>query len=102
MAVQPLYRPETQVLCRVARNCVEQGRGFRWTKHALKSLVDGYSTGDYEKMLTNCQVTLVETDKKDILWRAEGVYLDGERLVAIVAVYEQVLVIKVITTFLGR
>lgn len=100
MPVQPQYSPETKILCRTAQRCVEQGRGFWWTKHGLQSLDEGCSTDDYEKMLTICQVTLVE-NKKDVLWRAEGTDVDGMKLVAVVAVYEERVVIKIVTTFIG-
>jgi hypothetical protein len=70
-----------------------------WTKHALIEIEkDGRTTLDIETMLTNCQVVLMET-KKDILWRAVGTDIDGNRLEAVVAVSEEEITIKIVTSF---
>ena len=97
MAIQPLYTAETQRLRRIARH---PDRRFRWTDHALKSVADepGRTTNDVEFALMNSQVTLVEW-KRDVLWRAVGNDVDGNQITAVVAVYEEEIVIKVVTTF---
>lgn len=93
---QPHYVTETQVLRRVARN--PQCR-FRWTRHAIQAVIDdGRTTQDVEDMLTNGQVLLHE-QKQDLLWRVRGSNVDGEKIEAVVAVFEETITIKVVTTF---
>ncbi|MGN6147480.1 MAG: DUF4258 domain-containing protein [Rhizomicrobium sp.] len=90
------YVTETQTLRRIARHPKCR---FRWTNHARKAVLDdGRITLDVETALTNGQVILVEW-KQDILWRVLGTDLDGESIEAVVAVYEDEIVIKVVTTF---
>jgi hypothetical protein len=94
--VQPHYVSETQVLRRVAR---DPACRFRWTKHALKAVEDdGRTTLDVEHALTNGRVILHE-QKQDLLWRVIGADLDGNKIQVVVAVDEQEIVIKVVTTF---
>jgi len=96
MAQQPHYVSETQILRRVARN--PECR-FVWTKHALKAVADdGRTALDVEQALTNGQVVLHE-QKQDLLWRVTGSDLDGRKIQVVVAVTEQEIVIKVVTTF---
>jgi hypothetical protein len=93
---QPHYVSETQILRRVAGH--PECR-FVWTKHALKAVEDdGRTTQDVEQALTNCRVILHE-QKKDVLWRAEGTDVDGNKIQVVVAVNEKEIVIKVVTTF---
>lgn len=94
--VQPHYVSETQILRRVARN---PNCRFIWTKHALKEVADdGRTTLDIEQSLMSGQVILQE-QKRDILWRVRGRDLDGKAVQAVVAVNEEEMIIKVITTF---
>lgn len=93
---QPHYVSETQILRRVAQNprC-----RFIWKKHALKAVADDERTTlDVEHALMNGRVILEEY-KQDVLWRVIGADLDGRRVQAVVAVYEEEIIIKVITTF---
>ena len=93
---QPHYISETQILRRVARN---PNCRFIWTKHAIRAVADdGRTAGDVELALTNGQVVLHE-QKQDLLWRVEGRDIDGERIQVVVAVYEEEIAIKVVTTF---
>lgn len=93
---QPLYNNETAILRRIAR---DKRCRFIWTKHALEEVAkDGRTAADVEHSLMNGQVVLHEV-KKDILWRSEGTDLDGERIRVVVAVFEEEILIKVITTF---
>ncbi len=93
---QPHYISETQILRRVARN---QNCRFRWTKHAIKAVNDdGRTTKDVEDFLMDGQVILHE-QKQDILWRVKGVDGEGKQVQAVVAVYENEIVIKIVTTF---
>jgi hypothetical protein len=93
---QPQYNNETAILRRIAR---DRDCRFVWTKHALEEVAkDGRTTEDVERSLMNGQVVLHEV-KKDVLWRSVGTDLDGERIQVIVAVYEEEIVIKIITTF---
>lgn len=92
----PLFITETQILNEVANN--PECR-FKWTSHARQSIADdGRTTLDIEKGLMKCRVVLEEW-KKDRLWRARGRDLDGGEFEAVVAVYEDEIVIKVVTTF---
>lgn len=93
---QAHYISETQILRSVARNphC-----RFVWTKHAIKAVADdGRTTQDVEKALMNGQVILHE-QKKDLLWRVQGTDLDGKQIQVVVALYEEAIIIKVVTTF---
>ncbi len=93
---QPHYITEIQILRRVARH--PECR-FRWTRHALKAVSDdGRTTQDVEDMLMNGQVLLHE-QKQDLLWRVKGTDVDGEQIEAVVAVFEDTITIKVVTTF---
>ena len=93
---QPHYVSETQILRNVARH--PECR-FIWTKHAIKAVADdGRTTLDVEQALMNSHVVLHE-QKKDLLWRAIGTDLDGNKIQVVVAVYETVIAIKIVTTF---
>ena len=81
---------------RVARNpeC-----SWRFRKHALEEIAkDGRTTDDIRHAVTNGTVTL-EEQKQDRLWRVEGRDVDGNRIQAVVAVFEAAIIIKVITAF---
>jgi Domain of unknown function (DUF4258) len=92
----PHYVTETQVLRRIAR---DPKCRWRFTSHALEEMAaDGWTADDVQFALMNGQVVLQE-QKKDILWRAEGTDIDGGRIKVVVAVYELTIRIKVITTF---
>ena len=93
---QPQYVNETNVLRAIARN---KRCRFIWTKHALEEVAkDGRTTDDVEHSLMNGQVVLHE-QKKDLLWRSVGRDIDGNRIQVVVAVYEDEVIIKIITTF---
>jgi hypothetical protein len=75
---QPQYVNETNTLRAIARDKLCR---FRWTKHALDEVAkDGRTTDDVEHSLIG----------KDI---------DGNRIQVVVAVYEEEITIKIITTF---
>jgi Domain of unknown function (DUF4258) len=93
---QPQYANETNVLRAIAR---DKRCRFIWTKHALEEVgKDGRTTSDVEHSLMNGQVVLQE-QKKDRLWRSIGKDIDGDRIQVVVAVYEEEITIKIITTF---
>jgi hypothetical protein len=54
---------------------------------------------DIEQALTNCRVILHEIAKRDLLWRAVGRDMDGKSVQVVVAVNEQEITVKVVTTF---
>ena len=56
------------------------------------------SEPDVECALTNGQVIL-EEGKTDVLWRVKGNDIDGNNIEIVVAVYEDAIEIKVVTTF---
>jgi hypothetical protein len=92
----PHYISETQILRRVASN---PNCRFIWTIHAIKAVADdGRTTGDVEFAVMNGQVVLHE-QKQDLLWRVEGKDIDGEKIQVVIAVYEDAIIIKVVTTF---
>jgi hypothetical protein len=93
---QPLYAVETAVLRRLAINpsCT-----FRWTKHVLARMQErNIHAEDVIHALTNGQVMFHET-KEDILYRVDGTDLDGKRLQVQVAIYEDIIAIKIVTAF---
>jgi hypothetical protein len=93
---QPQYVNETNTLRGIAR---DKRCRFIWTKHALEEVQkDGRTTNDVEHSLMNGQVVLQE-QKKDRLWRSVGKDIDGDRIQVVVAVYEEEITIKIITTF---
>jgi hypothetical protein len=93
---QPHYVSETQILCKIAR---DPACRFIWTKHASKAVADdGRTTHDVEFALTNCQVVLQE-QKRDLLWRAMGKDIDGNRVQVVVAVDQVEITVKIVTTF---
>jgi Domain of unknown function (DUF4258) len=94
---QPHYVTETQTVRKVAN---DPRCRWKYTPHALQAMIDdGWTALDVEfALMTNGQVVLQE-QKRDILWRIEGRDIDGRRIRVVVAVYEQAILIKVITTF---
>jgi hypothetical protein len=97
MVKQPAYAAETAILRRVATN---PGCRWIWTNHVLKQMKDRRITQpDVKRVLTRGQVLFHEWAKKDVLLRVEGRDVDGNRLQVQVAVYEEAIEIKVITTF---
>ena len=75
---------------------------FRWTFHAEKELLkDEIPKIDILNMLKRCRVTLVEMSKGEETWRAEGRDADGREITAVVVVYEDAILIKIITCWAG-
>jgi hypothetical protein len=93
---QPHYAPETAILHQLAAdpNC-----RFQWTNHAIKQMEQrGILAEDVIHALTHGQIVFHEI-KQDTLYRVDGKDLDGQRLQVQVAIYEEILSIKVITAF---
>ena len=92
------YVSETQILQELASdpNC-----RYIWTRHFLDEKMEERQIwqADVEYALTNSHVELIETHKKDILWRAVGHDVDGRRITISLAVYPDVPAIKVVTAF---
>jgi hypothetical protein len=92
----PHYVTETQILRKIAR---DPKCSWRFTTHALQEMAaDGWTADDVQEALINGHVVLHE-QKRDLLWRVEGTDIDGGRIRVVVAVYELIIRIKVITTF---
>lgn len=92
----PHYVTETQILHQIVR---DPACRFRWTRHALDQMEERkISEPDVECALTNGQVILEER-KSDVLWRVKGNDIDGNNIEIVVAVYEDDIEIKVVTTF---
>jgi hypothetical protein len=76
---------------------------FLYRAHALDEIGnDGVSKLEVENMLRRCRVTQVELNGCDETLRAEGSDADGRPLVAIVVLYEETVVIKVITGWIRK
>jgi Domain of unknown function (DUF4258) len=96
MAQQPLYNAETALLHRLVQS--PECR-FQWRKHALERMAErGITAEDVIHALTFGQIMFHEL-KQDVLYRVDGTDLDGRRLQAQVAIYEEIVLIKVITAF---
>lgn len=94
------YQNETQTVRRVAAhgNC-----RWIWTRHFFEEAAEEdpqITQPDVEHALREGRVTLVE-HKQDILWRVVGRDLDLRSIVAVVAVFEDELKIKVVTVWVG-
>ena len=99
---QPHYVLETTILQKTVLQKTARHPKCRWqfTKHSLEEMeADNVTAPDIKHALMNGQVALEETAKRDILWRVVGNDLDGHRIQVVVAVFEQIIKIKVITTF---
>lgn len=93
---QPLYSQETAVLRRLAG---DPACRFKWTVHALGRMEERNITAeDVINALINGQISFHET-KKDILYRVVGRDLDGRPLEVQVAMFEDIISIKVVTAF---
>lgn len=91
------YRGETAIL----RSLLEQDDLFwDYRKHALERMTErDISHADVENSLTNGHVTLIETAKRDIVWRVEGKDVDGRKICVHVACFADENRIKIITAF---
>lgn len=91
------YVNETNILHEV---CTDPNCRYKHTKHALEQMAARDVThADIEHVLTNGHVTLIETNKTDVLWRMEGKDTDGRRLQVVASVDAEEIWIKVITVF---
>lgn len=91
------YVRETQSLQRVISN---PERRLVFTRHALDEMKnDEITTADVISCLTNGHVVLEERNKPEILWRVVGRDVDLRKIQVVAAVYEDVVLIKVITCF---
>ncbi len=96
MPQQPLYDTETALLHKLA--CHPDCR-IIWTRHALEQMeARKILAEDVIGALTNGHILFHEI-KEDILYRVDGKDLDGNRLQVQVALYDETIAIKVITTF---
>jgi Domain of unknown function (DUF4258) len=96
MAQKPLYSAETELLHRMVTD--PQCR-FDWRRHALVRMAERQILAeDVIEALTNGHIIFHEI-KRDILYRVEGRDLDGQKLQVEVALYEDTVMIKVITAF---
>ena len=93
---RPHYIGETTTLRQIMANPACR---HRFTKHARERMeLRGVTWPDIEKVLTVGHVVLVERKQEDV-WRVEGIDLDSRRLAVAVVVYEDAIVVKVVTTF---
>jgi hypothetical protein len=71
---------------------------FRYRRHAEDELrKDSIAKLHVENMLRRCRVTLSECRGGEVTYRAEGTDGDGRPIAAVVVMYEEAIVIKVIT-----
>jgi hypothetical protein len=87
-------------LRRLARNPAVR---FLYRRHAETELrADGIEKLDIENMLRRCSVSLSEISGRELTHRAEGTDGAGRPIAAVVVMYEEDLVIKVITGWAGK
>lgn len=85
-AKQDTYEHEASIVRRLMRDGV---RVF-FTKHARERMLERcIERDDVHRALSNCRVTLVEPNKAEDHWRAEGRDLDG-RVIVVTIVVRQV------------
>jgi hypothetical protein len=93
--IKPNYVEETQ---RLRALVLDPNCKLRWKRHAEERMKERRKTvPDIQCALGNGRVVLVETAKKDIVWRVEGRDIDGDIIVIIIAISENI--INVITVF---
>ncbi len=92
------YVSETQIVLELAS---DPDCRYIWTQHFLVERREKrkISQADIQYALTIGHVELVETNKKDILWRVVGNDVDGRRITVLVAVYPDIRAIKIVTAF---
>lgn len=96
MAGEPQYVNETAILQRIA--CDSRCR-WKWTRHALFKMEErGITKPDVKTAIMTGNVVLEEY-KKDILWRIIGKDIDGSMIFVCAAVYEEEIIIKIVTSF---
>jgi hypothetical protein len=93
---QAQYALETATIRRLA---ADPECRFRWTKHALERMAKrGIHAQDVVNALITGQVLFHEI-KEDTLYRVNGRDLNGQRLQVQIAVFEDIITIKVVTAF---
>jgi hypothetical protein len=96
MAQEPLYAAETALLHQLV---TDPECRFTWTNHALEQMVArNIVAEDVIQALTNGHILFHEI-KRDTLYRVDGRDLDGRRLQVQVALNDDAIEIKIITTF---
>ncbi len=96
MALQPLYFNEQHIIRRIAS---DPECRWIWLPHALKALVgEPFAAPDVQLGLTKCLVTWHE-NKQDVLYRAECSDVDRNKFTVILAYYEDIMAIKIVTVF---
>jgi hypothetical protein len=77
-----------------------KGASLAFTSHAKKEMKkDGIVKLDVANMLKRCRVVKVEDCRDEISWRAEGTDNDGRKIAAEVVIYEDEIIIKVVTAW---
>jgi hypothetical protein len=93
MAIKPL--PQETALLRTVLKSVD--KVFRFSVHSIEEMkVDRISDADIRRVLQFGSVTWVER-KRDLLWHVEGRDVDDRAIRVVVAVYQERLIIKIIT-----
>jgi hypothetical protein len=96
MAGEPQYVNETEILQRIAS---EPRCRWKWSRHALAKMKERGITKPDVKMAMMTGKVVLEEYKKDILWRIIGKDIDGSKIFVSAAVYEEEIIIKVVTSF---
>jgi hypothetical protein len=90
------FKSETRILRRVVR---DPKCRFVFVRHCeLRMAERGIAVPAVLRVLDLGRVAWVE-QKQDVVWHVEGRDIDGRRLRVVVAVFEDLIKIKVITTF---
>jgi hypothetical protein len=91
------YLTETRILREIAGN--PRCRWvFTWHVQEHMALPDRAATQpDVKHALMNGHILLIETSKKDVLWRVVGIDLDDRNLTVVAAVFPDEIRIKIVT-----
>lgn len=99
---QPVYIAETQAVRRLA---ADPRCRWVWTKHFFDEAIKEnplITQPDVEEALKHGTVILEETAKQDILWRVKGKDLDLRSIVVVIALFEKLKKIKVVTVWVPK
>lgn len=98
---QPSYIAETKIVRQLAANIDCE---WQWSRHFF----DEASAEDPPILQPDVEhalkfgTVIFEEHKKDVLWRVRGKDLDGRSITAVVAVFEKMQMIRVVTVWVQK
>lgn len=84
------------------RKAIEDQYRVEYTRHGQAQMLErGIDRGDVERVIRQGSVVGADMDPRHSVetWRVEGTTLDDERLIVVVALYEDRMVIRMVTAF---